>query len=871
MRSSEDNADDEFVFVANKVVTGSECRPADTLPPGARGPRTLPRLNHLQPIPTTLDLQPSPGPKPWRAVFPPTTSTARSKVTPLPPELIELLPPHLRENTVPDFSSSTPPPADEAPERPPLPAKYCSGDYYNLDDAPLPTPASQDNNYGQLSDLITSSALNAITATQTHAHGGRAASLTNTRPQAHASSTQTTSHTAPAALALTDSGISSGGSSSSSCSSVSSRSSSSKSLPREGSRTSLSGRPLHPPSPKFARATPVSATPAPAPPSTTGAAEPLLTRVSYTAVLTSDGERASMVRRLEALTPTPSPLLNTFRAANTQSGHLPPEARPHTRHVATAHSTLNSMGQTKSTSSTSVTTHAPTPSSTPIHTPSQTPTHTPTHTPTQQRKLRSGGENPQSVGGQGRASPSVSSAALVARQVSAPRPFTPSASTPTPPSPRPQCRQVSGRPPEMGPASPPSSPELRRAWNVIGVPVVSPTGASTPVGRSPAPSPVPRPLRSAPAEPDSIYDNLVVRQPPLSTPTSRSTPMASIPPTAQRHGTPTAHRQGPPATPPPRKSTQSPIVGKPPSPPTQRRGTSRSPTPPPAWAQQGIPPRAQYVPYYPSPDAHYGGCWVPVWGSSPQLYQAPGSPPVYPAYVYHGPPAGVICEARSRSCERLPARPSPPSSPRSGRRSASPWRGGSPSPAGARHSPSPDPVSGRPPRPRRPPMRKSKTVEVGCLGVGLQQPSATPMGGQSEPTPLPAHSITYLQGPPAPGVPSNHVYIHALNHQGPLPYHKCNQARQQHIPSFDTIHEQHGKVANGFHDPNSTKSNDVSASANSSGVRTPTPVLTSCNSSNLSVVSPGLSRLEQSEVSKPKVTYKSSLYKCMKNLLKPIQ
>lgn len=861
MRASEDNADDEFVFVANKVVTGPECPSGDAPAAGARGPRTLPRLNHLQPIPTTLDLQPTP--KPWRAVHPPTTTTARAKATPLPPELIELLPPHLRENTVPDFGGSSPPPADEAaPQRPPLPAKYCSGDYYNLDDAPAP-PASQLANYGQLSGLIPSSALNGVAAT--HAHGGRAASLTSTRPQAHAGGAQTASHTAPAALALTDSGISSGGSSnSSSCSSVSSRSSSSKSLPREGSRTSLSGRPLHPPSPKFARAAPSPAPPAPA----AAPAEPLLTRVSYTAVLTSDGERASMVRRLEALTPSPSPLLNTFRAAHAHPEHLPPEARPHTRHVATAHSTLNSMGQTKSTSSTSVTTHAPTPSATPTHTPS----HTPTHTPTQRRKVRGGGENPQSVGGQGRASPSApSSAAMIARQVASPRPYTPTAATPTPPSPRPQCRQVSGRPPEMGPASPPSSPELRRAWNVVGVPVVSPTGSCTPSGRSPAPSPVPRPLPAA-AEPDSIYDNLVVRQPPLSTPTSRSPPTASIPPTAQRTGAAAAHRQGPPATPPPRKVTQSPIVGKPPSPPMQRRGASRSPTPPPAWAQQGIPPRAQYVPYYPPPDAHCGGCWVPVWGSSPQLYQPPGSTPVYPAYVYHAPPAGVICEARSRSCERLPARPSPPSSPRSGRRSASPWRGGSPSPAGARHSPSPDPVSGRPPRPRRPPMRKSKTVEVGCLGVGLQQSSSAPVGGASEPTPLPAHSITYLQGPPAPGVPSNHVYIHALNHQGAPPYRSCSQGRQQHIPSFDTIHEQLGKVANGFHEPRASDASAPAAGGSGPGApRAPSPAGSSCNSSSVSVGSPGVARLEQSQISKPKVTYKSSLYKCMKNLLKPIQ
>lgn len=863
MRASEDNADDEFVFVANKVVTGPECPSGDAPAAGARGPRTLPRLNHLQPIPTTLDLQPTP--KPWRAVHPPTTTTARAKATPLPPELIELLPPHLRENTVPDFGGSSPPPADEAaPQRPPLPAKYCSGDYYNLDDAPAP-PASQLANYGQLSGLIPSSALNGVAATHTHAHGGRAASFTSTRPQAHAGGAQTASHTAPAALALTDSGISSGGSSnSSSCSSVSSRSSSSKSLPREGSRTSLSGRPLHPPSPKFARAAPSPAPPAPA----AAPAEPLLTRVSYTAVLTSDGERASMVRRLEALTPSPSPLLNTFRAAHAHPEHLPPEARPHTRHVATAHSTLNSMGQTKSTSSTSVTTHAPTPSATPTHTPS----HTPTHTPTQRRKVRGGGENPQSVGGQGRASPSApSSAAMIARQVASPRPYTPTAATPTPPSPRPQCRQVSGRPPEMGPASPPSSPELRRAWNVVGVPVVSPSGSCTPSGRSPAPSPVPRPLPAA-AEPDSIYDNLVVRQPPLSTPTSRSPPTASIPPTAQRTGAAAAHRQGPPATPPPRKVTQSPIVGKPPSPPMQRRGASRSPTPPPAWAQQGIPPRAQYVPYYPPPDAHCGGCWVPVWGSSPQLYQPPGSTPVYPAYVYHAPPAGVICEARSRSCERLPARPSPPSSPRSGRRSASPWRGGSPSPAGARHSPSPDPVSGRPPRPRRPPMRKSKTVEVGCLGVGLQQSSSTPVGGASEPTPLPAHSITYLQGPPAPGVPSNHVYIHALNHQGAPPYRSCSQGRQQHIPSFDTIHEQLGKVANGFHEPRASDASAPAAGGSGPGApRAPSPAGSSCNSSSVSVGSPGVARLEQSQISKPKVTYKSSLYKCMKNLLKPIQ
>lgn len=169
-------------------------------------------------------------------------------------------------------------------------------------------------------------------------------------------------------------------------------------------------------------------------------------------------------------------------------------------------------------------------------------------------------------------------------------------------------------------------------------------------------------------------------------------------------------------------------------------------------------------------------------------------------------------------------------------------------------------------------MRKSKTVEVGCLGVGLHQASSTPMGGPSEPTPLPAHSITYLQGPPAPGVPSNHVYIHALNHQGAPLYRSCSQARQQHIPSFDTIHEQLGKVANGFHDPGASRATDVSAGGSGPGAaRAPSPAVSSSNSSSLSVVSPGVTRLEQSEISKPKVTYKSSLYKCMKNLLKPIQ
>lgn len=169
-------------------------------------------------------------------------------------------------------------------------------------------------------------------------------------------------------------------------------------------------------------------------------------------------------------------------------------------------------------------------------------------------------------------------------------------------------------------------------------------------------------------------------------------------------------------------------------------------------------------------------------------------------------------------------------------------------------------------------MRKSKTVEVGCLGVGLQQSSPAPVGGASEPTPLPAHSITYLQGPPAPGVPSNHVYIHALNHQGAPPYRSCSQGRQQHIPSFDTIHEQLGKVANGFHEPRASDASAPAAGGSGPGApRAPSPAGSSCNSSSVSVGSPGVARLEQSQISKPKVTYKSSLYKCMKNLLKPIQ
>ncbi|XP_071546110.1 uncharacterized protein [Panulirus ornatus] len=259
MRASEDTADHEFVYVTRKRSDHHD---------GVGGHHHHhhhhPRIN--QPIPTTLDLVvASPGPLPWPS------ATARAKATPLPPELIDLLPPHLRHNTVPDLSSWPKSPEERPPERPPLPVTYspprdysnlgvptlpttdCLGDYSNLDAPTLPTTDCL-GDYSNLGvpTLPTTDCpgdyynLGAPTLPTTDHNLLLILTTSSSTP---ASMSPSVCKTASPALTLLDSGISS--SSASSSASSSSRSSNSRSLPREGPRTLLSGRPSQPSSPKL--------------------------------------------------------------------------------------------------------------------------------------------------------------------------------------------------------------------------------------------------------------------------------------------------------------------------------------------------------------------------------------------------------------------------------------------------------------------------------------------------------------------------------------------------------------------------------------------------------------------------------------------
>ncbi|MPC34637.1 hypothetical protein E2C01_028033 [Portunus trituberculatus] len=161
MRSSEDSADDEFVFVTNKEVKVQTC----VAGPASRATGRLHRhgrhhhrLN--QPIPTNLDLDPPSGSQSACAGLPhsitTTTTSVRAKVTPLPPELIELLPPHLRENTIPDFSAASHPVyGQRLPGRPGGPLSTNHHDYCDPDDAR--GTATSPHSFEHLSELVSSS------------------------------------------------------------------------------------------------------------------------------------------------------------------------------------------------------------------------------------------------------------------------------------------------------------------------------------------------------------------------------------------------------------------------------------------------------------------------------------------------------------------------------------------------------------------------------------------------------------------------------------------------------------------------------------------------------------------------------------------
>nr|XP_053651593.1 uncharacterized protein LOC128701730 [Cherax quadricarinatus] len=640
-----------------------------------------------------------------------------------------------------------------------------------------------------------------------------------------------------------------------------------------------------------------------------------------------------MFRRLEALTPTHSPLLNNFRAANGhnmgafQSDISNIEEGPHTHHVATTHTTITPVNQAK-----------PSPGTKPSYTSRQR------EAPVAKNEL-SGSAKREGSGGVRDYKSSVGCFPTTYSPVP-PTTTTLSPSYTHPPilsyalqpvlssapvstSSHVHTGQVSGRPTHTWSATPPSSPEMRRAWNVLGVPVRNggPAGRTSQLGRSPSPaghspsparhspppachSPSPArysqsPSRHSPSpaghslspaghsmspsrgsrpgpevtashsEADTIYDNLVVRHPPLAAPSGRAAPTASVTPTITPHPhtasvppTVTNHPQTTASTylkanhaSPPRVVACSPLLGKPPSPPMQRRA-SRSPTPTIAWKPSNS---HHCVPYYPPPEPQYGGYWVPMWGSSPQLFQSGGGH-VYPAYVYSGPPGAVLVEGRSQSCDRLPARPSSPSSPRNGRRSASPWRGGSASPVGL---PPPTPDSGRPPRPRRPPHRKSKTVEVGCLGLLAHPPSNTAMPVVvADHTPVPQHSVTFLSSPTS-RIPSNQLYIKTLDHHNTPAYHGHINPRLQRVPHISTIPEQNGTPGNES-DVNKPRTGQASSPVTQALIDV--PISTSLYSSSpLSSPLPVFVKQEHAESSRHKVTYKSSFYKCMKNFLKPIQ
>ncbi|KAK4320265.1 hypothetical protein Pmani_008874 [Petrolisthes manimaculis] len=823
MWASEDSADDEFVFVANKTVRVIDREGNGwTHTPQPRRPHA-PRLN--QPIPTTLELGPAPGPRTWPASV--TTTTARSRATPLPPELIELLPEHLRENTVPDYTANTitTTTARTRPHRPPLPTGYSSGDYCNLEDLITSSTHTTSNtttpkhppttNYDFLSELSELVSWDIKPASQDQSV--RSGSVSLTRPAVRTHPTPTTaSNTAPAALALTDSGISSGSSSSSSggSSSVSSRSSSNKSLVKEGCVTTQGGRQWQPLSPKFNRDAPNTT---PTPTTSIFTPSPSHHPPASTSDQVAKNEEKNSTSHHHEVSNIHSPLVHHFRAANISGDVCVSEyggQLPHTRHVTSAYTTITGDSQANLS-----------------------------HTP---NSLFIVEDSPPVE--QGRSSVRGVSGSKGGVRTS-PAPRQPMNCTPKQnPHPHPNSAYN-----DVRATTPPSSPELRRAWNVVGVPPAPrvDTGRGSPVLTRT------RHGSGSHSDPDVIYDNLIVRRSP--TPPHSSTNLSS----RRRFHDP-----------------HDPVVGKPPSPPMQRRA-SRSPTP----ASSSRPSSPQCLAYHPSQDMRQAGCWVNMWGSSPHLCQEATGTHYYPTCVYNvpppPPPCSLVCGARSHSCDRLPVRPSPPSSPTpynsSGRRSPSPWRSGSASPAppGSRHSPSPDRTSGRPPRPRRPPHRKSKTVEVGYLGLT---------------SPPPPPHLTHLPGPPPPTTPT-HSSIRALSYLPVQPLSSttttttmCGQSQDRHMMmarqqyNHNMINDHHcvecdnGDVLEvGCHQQQ--QHHHHHHHCNTTPCVTPTPYNGPMCLTSPCVTPPPLSHpspvKELTNGTKHKVTYKSSIYKCMKNLLRP--
>lgn len=136
MWNQERRANDEFVFIANQVITGSE--PINVSPVMSRkaGQRSL------YPIPTDL-----PSPQKLSYVMP-IAKASRATSPPLPPELVELFPPPLRKLSGEDCSNLAA--ASRLPQCPRADEKECSHSTHDS------------HNYDYLSDLVTSDAVKVL-------------------------------------------------------------------------------------------------------------------------------------------------------------------------------------------------------------------------------------------------------------------------------------------------------------------------------------------------------------------------------------------------------------------------------------------------------------------------------------------------------------------------------------------------------------------------------------------------------------------------------------------------------------------------------------------------------------------------------------
>ena len=333
MPSAEGRANDEFVFVVNKAAASISHSSSATTFTTVPGRPKAPRLPHLRPIPTDFAHEESKTSNLNRYCpphsAPPVITNSRATATPLPPELLELLPQHLRENSSHDVkctsfknsreqilkkrlqdsyqenatnfpnlnrldvgAPSRNNDEDEVPpERPPLPISYCPGDYCNLNDDPTVscrTSSSTNHSYDYLSDLVTSNAVAVLASGSSPINTlARCTAQSRNNPQASGSSSNSSSRS----------------------STTSSKSSNGSTLRYNSMNSSSTIKAQPPPSPKFNRS-PVTST---APSSTTNVKQD----VSYTAVMASDGEKAQMLKTTDQ---SPAlPFLSSFRSAKSGS------------------------------------------------------------------------------------------------------------------------------------------------------------------------------------------------------------------------------------------------------------------------------------------------------------------------------------------------------------------------------------------------------------------------------------------------------------------------------------------------------------------------------------------------------------------------